>query len=153
HTVYAARVSRLLFVCALMVAGCASAYQEIGPGEKKAREAPGLSLTSCGASTATMGSVIKTMDEPPIGPGGGEAAKPTPMFVCFNPVNHGDKPARVDRSHLRLDTPHAHESWVPDKDDEVFVVPPGEQRRFTVEFDASMLVSGEDVKVRLDDAI
>jgi hypothetical protein len=141
---------RALFVVTLMVTGCAPAFQEIDPGEKRAGD---LVLQSCGASTVTTSGVIKAMDEPPVGPGSGDEVKPTPVRVCLTLTNRGSKPAKVDRSHVRLDTPHGKLSWIPDKDDEVFVVPPGEHKSFDVDFETTMLLKGEDVKVRVDDAI
>jgi hypothetical protein len=139
---------RLLLVT--LLAGCGATFQEIDPGAKKAGE---ISATCCGATTVTAGGIIKAMDEPPVGPGGSEGEKPKPLRVCVELANHGAQPVRVDRSHLRLDTMHGKESWIPDQDDEAFVVPAGSSRTFHVDFESNLVLSGEDVKVRLDDGI
>jgi hypothetical protein len=73
--------------------------------------------------------------------------------VCLKLTNRSSQPAKVDRSHVLLDTPHGKLSWVQDKDDEVFVVPAGESKTFAVDFETTMLLKGEDVKVRVSDAI
>jgi hypothetical protein len=144
-----AQVMRALFLLTLSLTACAPAFQEMDPGEKRAGE---LTLLGCGASTVTTSGVIKAMDEPPVGPGNDEV-KPTPVRVCLKLTNRGSQPAKVDRSHVLLDTPHGKLSWVQDKDDEVFVVPAGESKTFAVDFETTMLLKGEDVKVRVSDAI
>lgn len=136
----------------LLAAGCAAPFTEVDPGEKHAGQ---LTLLSCGISTATTSDVIKTMDEPPVGPGNSSMTnQPTHLTVCMQLTNKGSQPAKVDRSHMRLDTTHERDMWTPDKDDEVFMVPPGETRKWKVQFEiSSPLLSGEDAKVSTDTAI
>jgi hypothetical protein len=141
-----------LCLLALGASGCAAPFTEIDPGEKHAGE---LALLFCGCSTATAGDVIRTMDEPPVGPGGASSnSSPSHLTVCMQVTNKGSAPARVDRSHVRLDTTHERDMWTPDKEDEVFIVPPGEIRKFHVSFEiSSPLLSGEDAKVNADTAV
>ena len=140
---------RLLLCSLLALAGCAAPFTEVNPGDKKSGE---LVLTYCGASTVTAGGVIKAMDEPPIG-GEQDTMKPQPMRVCLRLANHGSGPAKVDRSHLKMETQHGKESMIPDKDDDVFMVPPGQTRDFGVDFETNLVLSGEDVKIRVGEAI
>jgi hypothetical protein len=136
----------------LALAGCAAPFTEIDPGEKHAGQ---LTLVYCGCTTATTGDVIRAMDEPPVGPGTSSSNNsPSHLTVCMQVTNKGSAPAKVDRSHVRLDTTHERDMWTPDKDDEVFIVPPGETRKFQVTFEiSSPLLSGEDAKVNADTAI
>jgi len=139
-------------VLALGLAGCAAPFTEVDPGEKRAGQ---LALLYCGCTTATTGDVIRAMDEPPVGPGNASVHdQPSHLTVCMQLSNKGSSPAKVDRSHVRLDTSHERDMWSPDKDDEVFVVPPGETRKFNVTFEiSSPLYSGEDAKVSADTAV
>jgi hypothetical protein len=135
---------RLHVLAFTLVAGCGPQFQEIDPGPKKAGE---LELTACGASTVTTASVIQAMDEPPVGPTGSSMPPPARVSVCMRLENHGDKPARVDRSHFTMTKGRGKQMPEPDKEDDVFVVPPGEVRKFQVTFETSSLVSGEDFEV------
>jgi hypothetical protein len=131
---------------ALLLVGCAAPFTEVDPGEKRSGQ---IALTYCGCTTATTGDVIRSIDEPPVGPGNASlTSQPSHLQVCMQVTNGGSTPVKVDRSHVRLDTAHERDMWTPDKDDEQFLVPPGTTRKFQVLFEiSSPLLSGEDIKV------
>jgi hypothetical protein len=140
-----------VLVCVLFLGGCAAPFVEVDAGPKRAGS---LELTFCGASTVTAGGIIRAMDEPPVGPTDANAPPPPgKLTVCLRLANQGAQPARVDRSHLELQIGRSKEPWEPDRDDEVFIVPPGESRKFQVTFEVGSLLSGEDVLVRANHAV
>ncbi len=128
---------------------CAGPFTEVRPG---AHVVAGVAVSYCGSSSLRAASVVGTMDGPPSGETTSPAlARPREVTLCVQVDNRGRKPLRVDRSHLHLKCPHEKQPWVPDRDEDRFVVAPGAIRRFQVTFSYSPLASGDDVRILFDD--
>jgi hypothetical protein len=67
-------------------------------------------------------------------------------------TNNTKRSVRIDRSHAHLRAPRERQEPIPDRDPEVFVLDPGEARRFHVRFHYSPISPGERLTVELDDA-
>ena len=142
-------MTRLLWLFALGVAGCAGPLVEVHPGASKGE----LSLAFCGSTAASGAGVLRALDGPPSEMEGRGTNDPGEITVCMTLDNHGARPVKVDRSHVTLKSPRERQPWVPDGDDEVFVIPPGTTRTFHVKFASSPLLSGEDVTIVLDSVV
>ena len=139
----------LSFALALCVAGCGGPFIEVHPGASKGE----LSLAFCGSTTASSAGVLRALDGPPSEMEGRGVNSPGEITVCMSLDNRGAQPVKVDRSHIALKSPRERQPWVPDGDDELFVIPPGTARTFHVKFASSPLLSGEDVAILLDSAV
>ena len=111
-----------------------------------------VELTSCGTANGSVESVIKTIDNlgGSVNPNG-DMPPEKELVVCLVAANKSDKPVRIDRSHSHLRVQKEREEYVPDKDDDVFVLQPGDSRKFHLTFHYGQVPSGDTVTVELDD--
>ena len=134
----------------LSLPGCVGPFTELpaSPGGGP------ITVATCGNSSTRAESVIAAMDGPPLGETGGPRLEPPKeVTVCVRVDNHGSGPVKVDRSRFHLKCSYGVESWIEDAADTRFVVPAGETRKTRVTFHYSKILSGEDARLEIDDAV
>jgi hypothetical protein len=138
------RGAAILILCA----GCAGPFTEVHPSTPSS----GVAITYCGSSATSTESVLQAM-EPPAGRPDMQLRPPKELHVCLRLSNAGKQPARLNRSYVQLRCPREKQEWVPDSDDDVVIVHPGEARELHVGFHYSPLDAGEEVAVTFDGAV
>jgi hypothetical protein len=141
-----------LALLTLLAAGCAAPFSMVKPGG--ARE--GVTVSYCGATQSSPGSVMKSLDPPSAVESelhGGLMPPPKELHVCVKVENKGGKPARFDRGLVELKCPREKQNWQPDADDQAVVLHPGQSRELHVTFQYSPIDPGEEVSLLFDRAL
>jgi hypothetical protein len=134
----------------LFASGCAAPFVEV-PSAQPSTAA--VRVTSCGTSGMRASSVVAAMDGPPLGETGSGMEPQKEVEVCLQIGNHGHAPLEVDRSRVYLKAPHETQTPIGDKDDDRFVVPVSETRKFKVAFHYSTILSGQDCRLDFDQVV
>lgn len=131
---------------ALLYAGCAGPFEIVGDPQTNGD----VTVSSCGASEVTASSVLRAVDNPPVGAGGGTLPPPRQLDVCVRVWSRAAGNLRVEPQRWRLKTPQA-QPWNAEHADEDRVLAAGESRKFTVTFSYPPLTPGERISVLFDD--
>jgi hypothetical protein len=135
------------FLLALALAGCAGPFEIVTDPQTKSD----VTVSSCGASEMTAGTVLRAMDNPPVGEGAGTLPPTKNLEVCVRVTSHATGAVRVEPQRWRLKTPREGQPWNAEHADEERVLAAGESRKFSVTFSYPPLSGGERITILFDD--
>ena len=131
-------------------AGCAAPFDAVKPEVRTAK----IVARYCGSSSYRATSVIAAMDGPPLGPTGSGASQPREATFCVQLENGSTHPVQVNRNLMHLRCGVETYTIKADRDDESFIVPAGETRKFSLTYEyGSEVLSGQDVQLGFEDAL
>jgi len=134
---------------ALALAGCAGPFEIVSDPQTKGD----VTLSSCGASEVTASTVLRAIDNPPVGESASTLPPTRELEVCVRVWSRAAGSVRVEPQRFRLKTPREAQPWNAEHADEERVLSSGESRKFLVTFSYPPLSAGERVSVLFDEGV